>query len=379
MTTKITALEPHLKKQNFLVHPSVDGYFLVHPAKNKFDWAADELGFRSALLDSDAKIVSVGWPKFFNQGEWPDHDAIISEELASGRAIITHKHDGSLIIRSVLPSNKVIFRTRGSADGGEYGVSAEAVARSKYPELLDPTVFPEGSLLFEYVGTENQIVVRYEGDDELIFLGAALHSDPTKYLDFDALRAMAAQYSLRLVEVYDWAGMNGIATVLGLIQGWEKAEGVVVRSGDGQTLLKIKSAWYFAQHALRWHMTYESIVRFVIDGGILDEPGLVDGLTRAGWDFEIIAKAKEHFAVYLVKRAAADELKAAARAYVDSFVAREADYADERERRKAFAMPLVGSDATPESRAISKYAFFVYDNKETALDAALLKVIMARG
>ena len=359
-----------LNKSGFLTHEGPNGRVLVHPARNKFEWAPDELSYRSAVLDADGRIVSVGWPKFFNQGEFPAHDSVIAQELASGQAIITHKHDGSLIIRSVLSDGQVLLRTRGSYDGGEYGVAAQAVAQAKYPSLLDPSIFPEGSLLFEYVGQANQIVVRYEGDDDLIFLGAVVH-EPLRYLPFPELERLSVKYGLRLVETYDWAKSGGIGEVLGLVQDWNHAEGVVVRSGDGQTMLKIKSAWYFAQHALRWHMTYESIVRFVLDGGIADEAGLEAGLAKAGWDFEIIVRAKEHFTTYQIRRAEAEALKAQTQAIFDAFNASGESYEDERARRKAFATLVFGQHAP-----LSKYAFTLYDGKIELLESVLLRRVI---
>jgi RNA ligase len=359
-----------LSRSGFLTHEQANGHVLVHPARSKFEWAEDELMFRSAVLDAHGKIASLGWPKFFNQGEWPQHDSSIAQELAAGRAVITHKHDGSLLIRSVLSDGQVLLRTRGSFDGGEYGVAAEAVAKAKYPALLDPSVFPQGSLLFEYVGQANQIVVRYEGEDDLIFLGAVEHASQ-RYLTFPELAALAQNLQLRLVETYDWARSGGISEVLSLVQDWNHAEGVVVRSGDGQTLLKIKSAWYFAQHALRWHMTYDSIARFVLDGGITDEAGLESGLAKAGWDFEIIVKAKEHFALYQTRRAEADRLTAEVEAIVEGFHSASVVYDDERARRKAFASLIFSQHA-----ALAKYAFTLYDGKRALLESVLLKNVI---
>lgn len=364
------ALLTKLNKSGFLTHTTPDNRVLVHPARNKFEWAPDELIYRSAVLDTDGQIVSLGWPKFFNQGESPEHDSVIAQALAAGQAVITHKHDGSLLIRSVLSDGQILLRTRGSYDGGEYGVAAHAVAQAKYPALLDPTVFPEGSLLFEYVGQANQIVVRYEGDDDLIFLGAVLH-ETQRYLPFAELKNLADTLGLRLVETYDWARTGGIGEVLSLVQDWNHAEGVVVRSGDGQTLLKIKSAWYFAQHALRWHMTYDSIVRFILDGGITDEAGLELGLAKAGWDFEIIVKAKEHFAVYKTRRAEADRLTAEVEAILASFNGSGIAYDDERARRKAFAALIFAQHAP-----LAKYAFTLYDGKRALLESVLLKNVI---
>lgn len=363
-----------LTRRGFLVHEIEGDLRLVHPSRSKFAWADDELRFRSVLLDRAGNVVSTGWPKFFNQGESAEHDAAIAEELRSGRAVITHKHDGSLAIRSVLPDGRVLFRTRGSADGGEYGRRIEAVARRRYPSLLDPTFFPDGSLLFEYVAADNLIVVRYPEDD-LIFLGAANHAPTVRYLAFDDLRRLAHAHQLNLVETYDWAEAGAIDTVLDLVRGWDRAEGVVVRSADGQTLLKIKSAWYFAQHALRWHMTYESIVRFCVDGAIQDVAAMEAALTQAGWDFELISVARGHFATYAERRAEADRITGVVRNLVEALP----ESGDERARRKAFALSLLGPNAKPELRRLSPFAFFAYDGKWSALEAALLRnVILAR-
>ncbi|GAB4467381.1 MAG: hypothetical protein OHK0029_39300 [Armatimonadaceae bacterium] len=369
-----------LKQKGFLVK-EFDDYLLVHPSKGKWEWEPDELHFRSVILSRDGNVVSTGWPKFFNQGEFPEHDTVVANELESGRAIITHKHDGSLLIRSVLPGGRILFRTRDSFDGGKFAPLAEAVANAHYPRLLDPNFFPHGSLLFEYVGEENQIVVRYRGDDDLIFLGAAEHGPVgrVRYLPFAELESVARDAGLRLVETYGWASA-GIGSVLDMVRDWDTAEGVVVRSSDGQTLLKIKSAWYFAQHSLRWHMTYEAICRFAIDGNIEDEEQLASALGQAGWDYETTLTARDHFRKYLMAREHAEQVKQTVRAFYEAFDQETAgQFDDERARRKAFAMRLLGKEANLEMRPLSGYCFYAYDSKWAHLDAILLRRIVLRG
>jgi len=358
-----------------------ENYWLVHPSKGKWEWEPDELYFRSVILSPDGNVLSTGFPKFFNQGEFPEHDAIVATELQSGQAVITHKHDGSLLIRSVLPDGRILFRTRDSFDGGKFAPLAEAVAKAKYPRLLDPTYFTHGSLLFEYVGEENQIVVRYRGEDDLIFLGAAQHGavGTVRYLPFAELETVANDAGLRLVETYSWSA-EGIASILEMVRDWDKAEGVVVRSSDGQTLLKIKSAWYFAQHALRWHMTYESICRFAIDGNITTEEQLVSALAQAGWDYETTLTARDHFRKYLKAREVAEQVKAQALSFYEAFDQETAgQFTDERERRKAYATRLLGKDASPELRALSGYCFHAYDGRLSHIEATLLRRIVLRG
>ncbi len=381
--THVGTLAARLKNKGFMVKEQEEGaYLLVHPSRGKYNWETDELAFRSVVLDGkNGRVLSSGWPKFFNQGEWPDHDNAIAAELVSGQAIITHKHDGSLIIRSVLPDGRILFRTRDTFDGGKFAPLAEAVARARYPALLDPTFWPHGSLLFEYVGAGNQIVVRYGGDDDLILLGAAAHGDmAVRYLAYEDLKTLADASHLRLVETYDWAA-GAIAGILSMVQEWNTAEGVVVRSLDGQTMLKIKSAWYFAQHALRWHVKLSSIARFCIDGGISDEPTFMLKLTEVGWDYETAVVARGYFLQYMERRAEADRIKAKAVAFLASFDAETGGtFADERARRKAFAARLFGPEASPEGRALAGYCFLVYDGKTDKMESTVLrKVIMNEG
>ncbi len=370
-----------LKNKGFMVKECDGGYWLVHPSKGKWEWEQDELHFRSVIVTPDGQVVSIGWPKFFNQGEWSEHDAVIADQLASGQAIITHKHDGSLLIRSVLPDGRILFRTRDTFDGGKFAPLAEAVARAKYPLLLDPTFFTHGSLLFEYVGAGNQIVVRYEGEDDLIFLGAAEHNrvGAVRYLTYAEMETLAAANDLRLVEIYPWAS-DGIAAVLGLVQSWDKAEGVVVRSSDGQTLLKIKSAWYFAQHALRWHVKLATIARFCIDGGITDEPTFMQKLTEVGWDYETATVALGYFHQYMERRAEAERIKETALAFLAAFDAETGGtFADERARRKEFATRILGPGADRSMRSLSGYLFYAYDGKISHMEAKLLQRLILNG
>jgi hypothetical protein len=149
---------------------------------------------------------------------------------------------------------------------------------------------------------------------------------------------------------------------------------VVVRSSDGQTLLKIKSAWYFAQHALRWQVKLPTIARFCIDGGIVDEPTFMQRLTEVGWDYETATVARGYFQTYLERRAEMERIKEAVLAFLTAFDADTAGkFTDERARRKAFASRVFGPDADPDTRAMSPYLFYAYDDKISHMESKLLQ------
>ena len=128
-------------------------------------------------------------------------------------------------------------------------------------------------------------------------------------------------------------------------------------------------------------MTYESICRFAIDGGLEDEEALSKKLAEVGWDYETTVTAREHFARYQERRGEAARIRETVAAFVAHFDKETADaHADERARRKAFATRLFGPEADTETRALTSYLFLAYDNKPDRLDAALLRlVVLGRG
>lgn len=138
---------------------------------------------------------------------------------------------------------------------------------------------------------------------------------------------------------------------------------------------------YFAQHALRWHVKLSSIARFCIDGGITDEPTFMEKLTANGWDYETAVTAVGYFREYMTRRAQADEIKAKATAFLVAFDTETAGtFADERERRKAFASRIFDQEATQEVRDLRPYLFLAYDSKNDKMEATLLrKLILGPG
>jgi hypothetical protein len=232
-----------------------DGYRLITPRKSKFRWERDERPYRSLILDPDDKIVSAGFPKFGNSGEpeFEDHDQIFREQLENGKVWFGEKLDGSLAIRSVI-DGKVVFRTRGSFDGGPFGPAMSKVAEDKYSLLLDPTVAPDRSLLFEFVSPRSEFrVILHYPEDDLVYLGSVDH-ETLGLSDLEELQADAEKLKLRAVETVEVP--HDVDDLLG---SWERREGVVARCAGGQVLVKAKSQSYLALHRLRSHLTPKRI------------------------------------------------------------------------------------------------------------------------
>jgi len=349
------------------------GLTLIFPRKNKWDWTVEEKWLRSIVVDQTGKVVSCAWPKFGNFGEFKDDTEKLKQVLENG-GLVHHslKEDGSLCVRSVI-DGKVIMRTRGTLFGGEsydnresYGERFLRVASDKYPKLLDPFWMPNVSLLLEYIGPDNAVVVRYKQAD-LIFLGGVRHN--LSIIPWDEIIKIADEGQLHLVELKELP--SNPLKLLEEIKDW-KAEGVVARCCEDQVFVKVKSAWYLANHRMKYSMKYKTIVEFVNLSGITNEEELVAKFHEYDYDFEVIEGGKELYARYTIARNEALGQRAAAEVIFENAM-REMNiilFSSESGRRKYFAQK-----ACTQQSAIKTMLFCLYDGRPDKADIMVQKLI----
>jgi len=252
----LPALTP---ERGFVTLVQADGHTLVTPGqwskRQRADWAETELPYRSVVFGPDGNVVSAALPKFFNKGEAPDVAARLDAALAAGEPVwFTEKLDGSLAIRYV-EDGVVRFRTRGSFDGGDFGDAIRRLAAARYPALLDPSLEPGRSLLFEFVSPDFRIVMGYERED-LVLVGAVSNAD-FRLADLPELRQIADENALTIVPTVELP--RDPAALAAAVTAFTESEGIVVRFEDGQTLVKMKSARYLALHRLRTTLTVKKL------------------------------------------------------------------------------------------------------------------------
>lgn len=282
-----------------------DGYALVSPAKNNplmmraNEWSPEQEKFRSLMYRiADEQVVSMGFGKFWNYTEKERDTALLNHALENGDPVwFTDKVDGSLAIRSVVDGN-VIFRTRGTFDGGDYGRAMRRVAEAKYPVLLDPSFEPDRSLLFEFVSPDFRIVLRYPEDD-LVFLGAVDHST-FELADLPELRQMAETYQLKLVDVHELP--TDPEALVAAVHAFEGKEGVVARCNNGQTLVKLKGASYLAHHRLRFALTARVVREVCLERDIQSIDDFQRYLEEQGGDWEMVEDARPLVETFIAAR-----------------------------------------------------------------------------
>lgn len=229
---------------------------LINPTHIKHVWEEDELHFRSLLIDDAGEVLSSGFPKFFNYGEKPAHDAAFRAALAENRVTLHEKLDGSLIIMSVDHNQVGRVRTRGNHSLGEF---AEPVQRclNQYPKawiLTQLNVFGSFSLLMEYVSPENQIVVKYT-NPELYLLAIVDHSDLQVYNSESLLTFLSSVSGIPVAPRFKAVSLES-DVLIDYVRSLKGREGVVASYiHEGRTqFLKIKSEEYVRLHSVRFNM-----------------------------------------------------------------------------------------------------------------------------
>jgi uncharacterized protein YktA (UPF0223 family) len=270
--------------------------------------------------------------------------------------VFTHKYDGTLIIRSVV-NDEIIMRTRGTLSGREYGEAAKRIAASKYPQLLDPDYFPNISLLFEYIGPENRIVVSYDEAD-LVLIGAIKHDnlEPLTWTELNQI-----DDALRLAETYSLSNKSLEEINNFLIQYPELIEGLVVRIGDSFT--KIKTEDYLRLHRLKSDINYSKVSDIIKNNNIQSWEELQVLLQELQWDEEWFNAVKEHYNTYVEKQQLLKNIEELAPVVVEKI--KDDSIINDRERKADFAKKI--SDA-PAS--VKPFLFGSYDGK---LDNVLYK------
>lgn len=258
---------------------------LITPARSKRTWAPDERPLRSALVDRDGQVRSLGFPKFFNWGEDEHDTACLTAALAAGeRVAFAEKLDGSLCIRSVI-DGQVVLRTRGTFDGGDHGAPMRAVASTHHPTLLDPSLYADWSVLYEFTSPDFAIVLPYDTPG-LTLLGAISHDDG-HLMARDELAEVAAHLGVPLAP--ERALPTDPDELLAQVAGLSGSEGVVASCADGQVLVKIKAAAYLRAHALRFALSPRRVAEMCMEHDVRDEAALRALITElaGGHEFEL--------------------------------------------------------------------------------------------
>ncbi len=241
--TNINQLLPLIKdKAEFVVIDKGDYTVIdyVYQDKDTFD-KPELMECRGIKFDKDGLILARPFRKFFNYGEQ-------GSDLPAHRPhVITEKVDGSMIHPTSFPGGVTIFMTR----KGYTDVAKKAerhILNSSGIEYLKfcSNLMTDGwTPIFEYVGPDNRIVLRY--DEPSLILLACRHTIEGTLMSYDTLRGAANQYKVPLVKKKNFQLKGQTDEFIKHTRELKDAEGYVVYFDDGY-MVKIKAEEYVMKH-----------------------------------------------------------------------------------------------------------------------------------
>ena len=234
--------------------------FLVTPKQLNTPWDVQNKYFRSSIWNKDGELVSGSFFKFPNWLERPDVFPV-PESLKGTTAVL--KIDGSALIISKY-KGQLVHRTRGTFDASLLSENGNEIElfKKKYPEVFDLSGDEtwDVSYVFEWVSPKNPIVINYQ-ESELYLIGMISHSDYSLYGQYD-LNEIAKFLGVKRPESHTF---TDIPDMLETVKKWEGKEGIVLYSGRGQILHKIKAEKYLIAHHFKSNATLENTIDLFID------------------------------------------------------------------------------------------------------------------
>lgn len=258
---------------------------------------------------------------------------------------------------------ELIIRTRGTVDARKMANGDEIeLLIKKYPKAFDNVWLENGySICYEWTTPSNVIVLAESKEPELWLTGIIDHNDYS-YVKQYLLDSEANTFGVRRGITYKFTSFEEMVKTVELMEG---VEGVVVYSGDGQTLKKVKSLRYLMLHRLKDRLSSdENVVDYFLINGCKTAQDLLNKVAQDS-DYEIV-KVVEMVADK-VEKAYADALwfLTDAQAFVENTVKTLPD-------RKSQAQAILGKD-----KARSGFMFMMLDGKIKApFDSTVLKKLM---
>jgi len=222
--------------------------FLINPAELNCKWTKDNLHFRSLLIDKDGNILSHSLKKFFNFTEKPD---LYPNPENFNDLVLEDKIDGSLVCVDWI-FGSLNLRTRGTISYKKLENAADFdYIIKKYPNLESVArANPDDTLLFEITTPNNVIILKYENEPEIRFLGFIHKKTGLYYPAYsEAGKGYVKHIGCKVPEIYKIEG--SLLDINDNIKKWENKEGCVLKYGDSQNFIKFKSLQYLNLHRFK--------------------------------------------------------------------------------------------------------------------------------
>ena len=259
---------PAIEGRDEFVVVQKDGYQVINymvmmedsfpPVQNEMDAMRREC--RGLIFDTDGKLISRRYHKFFNANE-RDETRVERIDWSKPHRIL-EKLDGSMISPILVRGNLRWTTKMGITD---VAMQAEVyVAKNpNYVDFAQQCIKDGFTPIFEWCSRASRIVLDYP-EDQLILTGVRVNTTG-EYMDYKLMSGLGKYWHIPVVQAHDIT-----EDLIKTIAGWEGSEGVVVRFDDGH-MLKIKAEWYVLRHKSKDAITREkNVIDYIVNDRVDD-------------------------------------------------------------------------------------------------------------
>ena len=209
---------------------------------------------RGITFNSKGICVSRPFEKFFSVGE---NENTQLHQVIGNIDKVFEKKDGSLV-HPILVDGEVFLKTKKSFYSDVANL-ANARITNGVRELCKLTCKYDYTPIFEFTCKEYPIVLNYDDDNPFTLL-AIRHNLTGEYLKWSEVIDLANSYQVPTVIQYKLT----IEEILDNIKNLKNFEGYVLTLTNG-TRVKLKTAWYLANHRLKTAIRERDIAEMVVD------------------------------------------------------------------------------------------------------------------
>ena len=210
--------------------------------------------------------------KFFNVGERQDTaTSLIKGEIES----VFYKRDGSMITPVLLPSGKIVFKTKKSFYS-DVAVLANEIVPDQVLKCCELLLSMGYTPIWEFTHPDHKIVINYQGERHFTLL-AARHIESGRYMKYSDICQL--QQSMGCDDAF-----NNFSIIGAVDKTWDEIEDSIANDTgiEGYVLLlkngtrvKYKTKWYLSLHRTMTELRYRDIAEAVILETVDDVKSLV--------------------------------------------------------------------------------------------------------
>lgn len=222
--------------------------FLINPCDFDCKWTTENLNLRSLIVDEEGNIKSNSLKKFFNFSENPD---LYPSPEKYDDWVLEGKHDGSLLICDWMFSD-FNARTRGTLSYKSLLNAADFdFVFNKYPNIINVCrANPDDTFLFEITTPNNIVVIKYQNEPDIKFLGF-INKPTGLYYPAYSQEGILIKNIIGCESPITYQIQGNLTILSNEVKDWIGREGIVLKYNYNQNFVKLKSDWYNLRHRLK--------------------------------------------------------------------------------------------------------------------------------